>query len=148
MTTRTSPGRAPAAAGDATRAAESRHAQHRKLGAGRVAADDGDARLVQPFVELEHVVDLRLGRQGKRDDERLGVRARGGQVAEVDRRCAEAEVAPRHEVEPEVHALDERVLGDDEAVPELGRVVLDPLSQPAPFELGEEAQLTDLREPH
>ena len=47
-----------------------------------------------------------------------------------------------------MHALDERVLGDDEAVPELGRVVLDPLSQPAPFELGEEAQLTDLREPH
>ena len=47
-----------------------------------------------------------------------------------------------------MHALDERVLGDDEAVPELRRVVLDPLCQPAPLELGEEAQLTDLREPH
>ena len=136
------------AARDALRAAERRHAQQRKLGAGRVAADDRDAGLVQPFVELEHVVDLRLGRHGERDDERLGVRARGGQVAEVDRRRAKAEIAPRDEVEPEVHALDERVLRDDEAVAELRRVVLDPLSQPAPLELGEEAQLTDLREPH
>jgi len=47
-----------------------------------------------------------------------------------------------------VHALDERVLGDDEAVSELGRVVLDPLRQPSPLELGEEAALTDLREPN
>jgi hypothetical protein len=27
-------------------------------------------------------------------------------------------------------------------------VVLDPLGQPSPLELGEETQLTDLREPH
>ena len=56
----------------------------------------------------------------------------------------------RHETrsKPEVHALDERVLRDDEPVRELRRVVLDPLSQPALLELGEEAQLTDLREPH
>jgi hypothetical protein len=47
-----------------------------------------------------------------------------------------------------VHALDESVLRDDEPVVELGRVVPDPLRQSLPLELGEEAELTDLREPH
>ena len=45
-------------------------------------------------------------------------------------------------------ALDERVLRDDEAAVELRRVVLDPLREPAPLELGQQAELTELREPH
>jgi hypothetical protein len=55
---------------------------------------------------------------------------------------------PTNQVEAEVDALDERVLRDDEAVSELRSVVLDPLGQPTPLELGEEAELTELREPH
>jgi hypothetical protein len=47
-----------------------------------------------------------------------------------------------------VDAFDQRVLGDDEPAFELRGVVLDSLCQPAPLELGEEAQLTELREPH
>ena len=43
--------------------------------------------------------------------------------------------------------LDERVLRDDE-LPELRGVVLDPLREAAPLELGQQAGLTDLREPH
>ena len=55
--------------------------------------------------------------------------------------------APRDEVEAEVHALDERVLRHDEPV-DLRCVVLDPLREPAPLELGEQAELTRLVEPH
>ena len=55
-----------------------------------------------------------------------GLRPRRREVAEVDRRRAPPEVAPAHPVEPEVDALDERVLRDDESV-DLRRVVLDPL---------------------
>ena len=51
------------------------------------------------------------------------------------------------QVEPEVDALDERVLGDDELA-ELRRVVLDSLGEPALLELGQQAELTELREPH
>jgi hypothetical protein len=47
-----------------------------------------------------------------------------------------------------VHILDERVLRDDETAAQLRGVVLDPPDQPTPLELGEEAELTDLREPH
>ena len=43
--------------------------------------------------------------------------------------------------------LDERVLRDDE-VADLRRVVLDALREPAPLELGQQADLTELREPH
>ena len=45
-------------------------------------------------------------------------------------------------------ALDERVLGDDELAGELRGVVLDSLREAAPLELGQQADLTDLREPH
>ena len=48
-------------------------------------------------------------------------------------------------VEQEVHALDERVLRDDEPADDR-RVVLDADDQPAPLELGEQAELTGLRE--
>ena len=55
---------------------------------------------------------------------------------------------PVEQVEAEVHALDERVLCDDEPVAELCRVVLDPLREAALLQLGEQAELTELREPH
>ena len=45
-------------------------------------------------------------------------------------------------------ALDERVLCDDEPVAELCRVVFDPLREAALLQLGEQAELTELREPH
>jgi len=45
-------------------------------------------------------------------------------------------------------ALDERVLGDDEAATELSGIVLDADDQAALLELGEQAELTELREPH
>jgi hypothetical protein len=48
-------------------------------------------------------------------------------------------------VEQEVHALDERVLRDHEPADD-GRVVLDADDQPAPLELGENRELTRLRE--
>ena len=56
----------------------------------------------------------------------------------------------RHDepVEAEVDALDERVLGDDEPAGELRRVVLDARDQAAALELGQQAELTELREPH
>ena len=47
-----------------------------------------------------------------------------------------------------MHALDERVLRHDQAAAEVGRVVLDARDQAAPLELGEQAELTELREPH
>ena len=47
-----------------------------------------------------------------------------------------------------MNALDERVLGDDEAVTELCRVVLDPAREAAALELREQAELAELREPH
>ena len=47
-----------------------------------------------------------------------------------------------------MHTLDERVLRDDEPSGQLRGVVLDPLRKPSLLELGEEAELTDLREPH
>jgi hypothetical protein len=50
-------------------------------------------------------------------------------------------------VQSEVDVLDQRVLRDDEAVDDRG-VVLDRLCEAATFELGEEATLAELREPH
>ena len=47
-----------------------------------------------------------------------------------------------------MHALDERVLRDDEPAGELRRVVLDPACEPAPLELREQAELAELRQPH
>ena len=79
--------------------------------------------------------------------ERQRLRAGRGEIAEVRRGCAEAEVAPRDEVEAEVHAFDERVLRDDEPA-DLRGVVLDALREPAPLELGEQAELAGLVEPH
>ncbi len=49
------------------------------------------------------------------------------------------------QVEAEVDALDERVLGHDEPVHD-GRVVLDALGEPPPLELGEQPELADLSE--
>ena len=47
-----------------------------------------------------------------------------------------------------MHALDERVLSDDQAVRELGGVVLDSLRETSPLELGEQSELPELRELH
>ena len=105
----------------------------------------GHARLGEPLVELEHVVELAsrpAAASVTTSALRLG--ARGREVAQVDRGGAVAEVAPGDPVEPEVDALDERVLRDDEPAGELRRVVLDPLREAAPLQLGEQAELAEL----
>ena len=135
------------AARHAARAAERRHAEQYSVGAGRVSARDRHARLVQALVQGEDVVELGVRGDGERDDERLGLGSRRGEVAEVDGGRAVARVAPPEEVEAEVDALDERVLRDDELA-DLRRVVLDALGEPAALELGQQAYLTELREPH
>src|SRR5206468_6485593 len=96
-------------------------------------------------VELEHPLDLRRRRQSERDEEGDGIGSRGGEVADVDRGGARAQLAPAQEVEAEVDALDERVLGDDEPVHD-GRVVPDPLGESPALELREQPELADLRE--
>ena len=80
------------------------------------------------------------------DDQRLRLGAGGGEVAQVDRRRLVAEVAPGRPLEAEVDSLDERVLRDDDAAVEDGRVVPDRLGEPAPGELREEPELTEIRE--
>jgi hypothetical protein len=135
-----------AAARNPLGAAERGHAQHELRRADGVAADDRDARLPDPLVQLDDVRDGRLRRRAERDDEAAGVGARGREVAQVDGGGAEAELAPRDPGEPEVDSLDERVLGDDEAV-DLRGVVGDPLGEAAPLELGQQAELADLIEP-
>ncbi len=147
MTTSVSPGLRSGPAGHARRAAERGHAEHDPLRPARVSACDRHSGLVQALVQGEHVVDLGLRRDGERDDEGLGLGSRRGEVAEVDGGRAVPEVAPVEEVEPEVDVLDERVLRDDE-LSELRRVVLDALRQAAALELGQQADLTELREPH
>ena len=84
-----------------------------------------------------------LGRNGERDEQRLGRRSHCGEIGEVDRRGLVAEVAPGAPVEPEVPALDEQVLRDDEPVREERRVVADPADEPTPLELPEELELTE-----
>src|SRR5204863_8712264 len=76
---------------------------------------------------------------------RLGTGRR--QVADVDGRGAEAELAPGEEIEAEVHALDKGVLRDDEPVDDRC-VVLDAAGEASPFELREQPELPGLVEPH
>src|SRR3954469_1288273 len=136
------------AARHALRAAERGDREHEPLGAGRVAADDGHPRLGDPLVELEHVVDVSPLRRGERDAQRLGPGARRGEVRDVDRGGAEAEVPRGDPVEAEVHALNERVLRGDEPAAERGRVVADADREPALLEQAEQPELADLGEPH
>ena len=137
-----------AAAGNARRAAQRGDGEVEALGGRRVAAEHRHAGLVQAFVELEHVLEPRLGRCAEADDQPLGLGARGGEIAEVDRRGAVAQLAVARPGEPEVHLLDERVLRDDEAAFELGGVVLDPAREAPALELVQQAELAELREPH
>jgi hypothetical protein len=46
-----------------------------------------------------------------------------------------------------VHVLDQRILRDDQALHD-GRVVLDRLRETSSLELGQKAELAELREPH
>ena len=135
-------------AGDALRAADRGDGEEDRVRPGRVAAHDGDAGLVHAGVELQQVVELGLGGRSQGHEQRFRLGARGCEVAEVDRRGLEAELAPRRPVEPEVDALDERVLGDDDSVGEARRVVLDSSREAAALELREQAGLAELREPH
>src|SRR5206468_5383620 len=88
------PGPCSRAARHALRAAECGHGQKNTVGAGRVAATDRRAALVQSGVELEHVLELRLRRQPERDEESERIGSRGGEVADVDGRSTRAELAP------------------------------------------------------
>ena len=103
----------------------SKDAQHERLRGARVAAEHGHPCLGKALIQLHYVGDGRVGSRGEGDDEPLRLGARGGEVAEVDGRGTKAELTPGDPVEAEVDALDERVLGDDQVVAELRRVVLD-----------------------
>ena len=135
-------------AGNAGGAADRRHAQQEPVGGGRVTADHGHACLAEALIQLHYVGDSRLGRRRKCDHEPFGLRAGRREVAEVDRSGAEPELAPGDPVEAKVDALDQRVLGDDAPSGQLGRVVLDPHREAALLELGEQAELADVTEPH
>ena len=137
----------PAAARHALRAAERSDGQEERLGPGRIAADDRHAELGEPLVEREHVLDQRVRRGPERDEQGERLCSGRGEVADVDRAGAEAELAVREPVEPEMDALDKRVLRDDEPVDER-RVVGDLPGEPAPRELLDQPELTELREPH
>ena len=135
----------PAPARHAVAPAERGDAQHDRLGRGQVTADDRHARLGDPLVELDHVGHACRRRHGERDHERLGLGARCGEVAEARGGGAPAELAPADPVEPEVDVLDDRVLRDDQPAGELGGVVPDIDDQTAILELGQQAELTELR---
>ena len=143
-----SPGRAPALPG--TRSERPSAVTLTTTWPARVVSPPrtGDAGRGHALVELDDILQLDVARQRKRDEQRLRPRRRRSEVADVDRGGAEAELAPGEPVEPEVDALDERVLGDDEAAGELGGVVLGSLDQPARLELAQEAELARLRELH
>jgi hypothetical protein len=47
-----------------------------------------------------------------------------------------------------VNPLDEGILGDDQPLAELRRIVSDAPRETAALQLGEQAELTELREPH
>ena len=101
----------------------------------------------RPFVQLDDVLEVRLAGQPERHDQRERIGAARGEIAEVGRSGPEPEVAPREEIEAKVHALDQRILRDDEPV-DLRGVVLDAQRKPALLELGKQAELPRLVEPH
>src|SRR5262249_11338544 len=114
----------------------------------RVATPNRDAGFSNSCVEPEYVVELGLAGDAEADEQRPRPRARGGEIADVDGGRAETELLPRKPVEAEVNSLDERILCDDEPVPELRRVVLDLFGEPAALQLGQQAELAELRQPH
>ena len=145
MTTSRSPGRAPPRPGTRSLRPRAVTLSITALGRGQIAADDGNTGLGDALVELDHIVVIGRRRHGERDHERLGLGARGREVAEARRGGAPAELAPADPVEAKMDVLDHRVLGRDQAAAELRSVVLDVDDQPAPLELGQQAELTELR---
>jgi hypothetical protein len=126
--------------------AQRSHREDHAIRARRIAAANRHAAFVQAEVELEHVGELGLGGQPKRDEQGERIGTGGGEITDVDGGRARAQLAPVQDVEAEVSSLDERVLRHDEAA-DNGGVVLDPLHEPAPLELGEEPELPELVEP-
>ena len=147
VTTRLSPGLAPPRPGTRLERPSAVTLSSTRSDRRRVSARDRHSGLVQALVQGQDVVELGVRGDRERDDERLGLGPGGGEVAEVDGRRPVAQLPPAEEVETEVDVLDERVLRDDELA-DLRRVVLDALGEPAPLELGQQAYLTELREPH
>jgi hypothetical protein len=141
-------GLCPSSAGNALCATDRSHAEIDAVRGGCVTAEHRDAGLRDPSVELDHIVELGLSWQPDADDQTFRLGAARSKVAEVDGGGAEAELAPGDPVEAKVDGLDERVLRNDPAISELRCVVLDSLRQPAALELGEQAKLPQLREPH
>ena len=135
------------APGHAIGATERRHAHEHGARTRRVAPAHRHARLGQALVQLHDVLDARSAGHAERDDQRKRLRTRCREIAEIGGGGAKAELAPREQVEAEMHTLDERILRDDEAS-DLRGVVLDALYEPPALELGEERELANLVEPH
>jgi hypothetical protein len=106
---------------------ERRQRDHDALGPGQVAATNRDADFGDPRVELEDRGNRGLGRSGQTDEQRLRLRSRRGEIADIHRGRPEAELTPGEPVEPEMDPLDQGVLAGDEPLAELRCVVLDPL---------------------
>ena len=110
-----SPGRAPPRPGTRSERPSAVTLRTSRSARGRVAADDRArpprrsprrARARRRARVSAGAPSVTISASGSAPD--------GGEVAEVDGGGPEAEVAPRDPVEPEVDALDERVLRDDE----------------------------------
>src|SRR5436190_3377247 len=136
------------AAGHALRAPDGGDGDQDRGRFGRVPATHRNTALRDPAVELEHVVELGRCWDTQADEQRLRPSAGSGEIADVDGGRSEAELPPRQPVEPEVHALDERVLCDDKPVAELSRVVVDLFGEAAALKLGQQAELAELRQSH
>src|SRR3954451_17550654 len=139
-------GSCPGAARDTLRVTQGGDREKGLTGPGGVPAPDRHVRLRDAAVELEHSLDLGLGRQADADEKRLGAGSRGGEVADVDRGGAEPELPPGEALELKVDAFDERILRDDEPSAQLGGVMLRALDEPLPLELGQQSELAELRQ--
>jgi hypothetical protein len=115
---------------------------HRRRGA--IAGDNRNARLVQAGVELQHDAVVRLGGQGDRDDQTLGLGAHRGEIAQIDRRGLVAELSPLRQVDRKVDAGYKHVLGDDTPVWKDGAFRVETGDEATPLELREEPALTEL----
>lgn len=120
----------------------------RQDGAGvRVATDDGDTRLVQSLIHGNHVLNEKLGRHDEADEHSLGLGTHRSKIAEINRGRFVAKVVPRGPLRPEVNAVDQRVLRDDDPVAEQRGIIGDALDKGAPFKLVKKTELPEIRDP-
>jgi hypothetical protein len=120
------------------------HRQDDAVAGRRVPAEHRHAGLGDPLVELDDVGQLGGAGKAQADDERLRLRSERSQVAEVYGRRLVSQVVPGRPFQPEVDALEERVLADDEVTPEDRALRVQAAREAALLELRQEPELTQL----